>query len=283
MQVYRELRVLTARPTPDEEALAPHALYGVRPPAEPGSAALVAGAALAGDGGDAQAGRLPILMRRHRPLSRRVDGGAGRDSRTWCGRSRRGAALLAELGPERLHARLAVVDPDDRRPSAAVRQPADRPRLGGLAGHRPRPRRMAGRAGDRHPQVGASLRSCSARPRPALRAAIAARFEAMLADGALERCGRCWRWAWIPRCRRCAPTACRSWRPISAASSRWPRQRSGQCWSPAHTPSGRRRGSGTINWPEGRDAYDPCADAGTSGNFRKEIRPEIFDFIRSLG
>jgi tRNA dimethylallyltransferase len=28
MQVYRDLRVLTARPTPDEEALAPHRLYG---------------------------------------------------------------------------------------------------------------------------------------------------------------------------------------------------------------------------------------------------------------
>src|SRR3954447_15260439 len=28
MQVYRDLRVLTARPTPDEEALVPHRLYG---------------------------------------------------------------------------------------------------------------------------------------------------------------------------------------------------------------------------------------------------------------
>src|SRR5262249_55870007 len=28
MQVYRDLRVLTARPTPEEEALAPHWLYG---------------------------------------------------------------------------------------------------------------------------------------------------------------------------------------------------------------------------------------------------------------
>src|SRR3712207_3083707 len=28
MQVYRDLRVLTARPTPDEEGLAPHLLYG---------------------------------------------------------------------------------------------------------------------------------------------------------------------------------------------------------------------------------------------------------------
>ena len=29
MQVYRDLRVLTARPTPDEEARVPHRLYGL--------------------------------------------------------------------------------------------------------------------------------------------------------------------------------------------------------------------------------------------------------------
>src|SRR5258707_7197494 len=39
MQVYRELRVLTARPSPEDEALVPHALYGVRPAAEAGNAA----------------------------------------------------------------------------------------------------------------------------------------------------------------------------------------------------------------------------------------------------
>jgi tRNA dimethylallyltransferase len=39
MQVYSELRVLTARPTPEEEALVPHRLYGIRPAAEAGSVA----------------------------------------------------------------------------------------------------------------------------------------------------------------------------------------------------------------------------------------------------
>ena len=28
MQVYRDLRIITARPTPEEEARAPHRLYG---------------------------------------------------------------------------------------------------------------------------------------------------------------------------------------------------------------------------------------------------------------
>ncbi|MEI4563227.1 isopentenyl transferase family protein, partial [Klebsiella pneumoniae] len=40
MQVYAELRVLTARPTPAEEALAPHRLFGVMPAAVACSAAL---------------------------------------------------------------------------------------------------------------------------------------------------------------------------------------------------------------------------------------------------
>ena len=38
MQVYRELRILTARPTAAEEARVPHALYGFVPGAESYSA-----------------------------------------------------------------------------------------------------------------------------------------------------------------------------------------------------------------------------------------------------
>jgi tRNA dimethylallyltransferase len=37
-QIYRELRILTARPSPEEEALVPHRLYGVLPAAETCSA-----------------------------------------------------------------------------------------------------------------------------------------------------------------------------------------------------------------------------------------------------
>ena len=40
MQVYAELRVITNRPAPEEEAQAPHRLYGFRPAREPYSAAL---------------------------------------------------------------------------------------------------------------------------------------------------------------------------------------------------------------------------------------------------
>ncbi len=35
MQVYAELRIITNRPAPAEEAAAPHRLYGFRPAREP--------------------------------------------------------------------------------------------------------------------------------------------------------------------------------------------------------------------------------------------------------
>jgi tRNA dimethylallyltransferase len=43
MQIYRELRIITARPSDDDLARVPHALYGVRPAAEAGTAAGGAG------------------------------------------------------------------------------------------------------------------------------------------------------------------------------------------------------------------------------------------------
>lgn len=62
MQVYRELRVLTARPGPEEEARAPHALYGFVPGRESYSAGRYA-IDVAGALAEAQrAGRRPIIV-----------------------------------------------------------------------------------------------------------------------------------------------------------------------------------------------------------------------------
>src|SRR5882724_3234396 len=62
MQVYRDLRIITARPTPAEEARVPHLLYGHVDAAESysvGRWCVDASAALA----DAErAGRLPIMV-----------------------------------------------------------------------------------------------------------------------------------------------------------------------------------------------------------------------------
>jgi tRNA dimethylallyltransferase len=62
MQVYRELRVLTARPTPEETARAPHALYGFVNGREAYSAGRYAGdASMAIDEARAE-GRVPIIV-----------------------------------------------------------------------------------------------------------------------------------------------------------------------------------------------------------------------------
>lgn len=62
MQVYRELSILTARPTPEEEARAPHRLYGVLPAAEACSVARWLGLAKQAVAETREAGRLPILV-----------------------------------------------------------------------------------------------------------------------------------------------------------------------------------------------------------------------------
>jgi tRNA dimethylallyltransferase len=62
MQVYRELRVLTARPTDTEMAQAPHALYGVMPAAKACSAGIWAEKAHQAVAAAHQAGRLPVLV-----------------------------------------------------------------------------------------------------------------------------------------------------------------------------------------------------------------------------
>jgi tRNA dimethylallyltransferase len=62
MQVYAELRVITNRPAAEDEAAAPHRLYGIRPAAEPYSTALwLADIRLALDEAR-QKGRLPIIV-----------------------------------------------------------------------------------------------------------------------------------------------------------------------------------------------------------------------------
>ena len=184
MQVYRDLRIVTARPTPADEARAPHALYGIRPAALAGSAAWWRGAALAAMDQARAAGRLPILC-----------GGTGLYFSTLthglaeipeCGEAARAEArwLLAEQGPLALHASLAKVDPA----TAARLRPSDSQRVArawevwrgtgrGLAAWQaekatPAPWRFAAILLDP--------------PRAALREAIAGRFTAMLAEGALD-------------------------------------------------------------------------------------------------
>jgi tRNA dimethylallyltransferase len=62
MQVYRELRILTARPTPEDEARAPHALYGFTSGAEAYSAGRYAADAARAIADARSAGRVPIVV-----------------------------------------------------------------------------------------------------------------------------------------------------------------------------------------------------------------------------
>ena len=185
MQVYRELRVLTARPTPEEEAVCPHALYGVRPAASPGSVAWWRGEAVSAMRAAWSAGKLPILC-----------GGTGlyfaalTDGLTDIpdpGEAARQAArdLLASIGPAALHERLAALDPE----TGGRIRPSDGQRLARawevLAGTG---RGLAAwhEAGRLPPAPARFTALLLAPPRDALRAAIAGRFATMLRQGALD-------------------------------------------------------------------------------------------------
>jgi tRNA dimethylallyltransferase len=125
MQIYRELRLVTARPTQEDESAAPHRLYGVRPAAHPGSVAWWRAEALREMAEATQNGQIPILC-----------GGTGRYFAALTGgladipdpgepARREARALLAAHGAPWLHAQLATADPT----SAARLRPSDGQRI----------------------------------------------------------------------------------------------------------------------------------------------------------
>jgi tRNA dimethylallyltransferase len=184
MQVYRELRVLTARPSPEDEAAVPHVLYGVRSVAEAGNAAWWRNDALAAMTAAQGVGRVPILTGGTGMYFAALTEGLadvpdpGPDARDEARR------LLAELGPEALHAGLAKVDPA----TAARIKPNDSQRIA-RAWEVWRGTGMGLAAWQRRTLPPAPWRFFAVRldpPRETLRQAIAARFAAMRAAGAIE-------------------------------------------------------------------------------------------------
>ncbi len=120
-QVYRDLRILTARPSPGDEARAPHRLFGYLDGAEGCSAARWAADARVAIGATHADGRLPILV-----------GGTGLYIRTLLD----GIAPVPEIDPiiraevralpvADAHRHLAELDPD----AAARLAPADTTRV----------------------------------------------------------------------------------------------------------------------------------------------------------
>lgn len=185
MQVYRELRVITARPTDDDLARAPHALYGVRPASEAGTAAWWRGAALAEMDAAHASGRVPILCGGTGLYFAALTEGLSDIPPVPEAARAEARRLLAEEGPEALHARLAAVDPE----TAAALRPTDSQRVARayeVATGTGRGLRAWQRAGGTGPAPWDFAAVVLDPPRDALRAAIAARWHAMLAAGALE-------------------------------------------------------------------------------------------------
>ncbi len=188
-QLYADLRILSARPTPEEEALAPHRLYGVLGATEVGSAERWRQMAVAEIAAVRAAGRLPILV-----------GGTGLYLRALF----QGLAAVPEIpeavrsegrerhraiGGEAFHALLAALDPE----AAGRIAPGDSQRLvrawevvtatGRTLGDWQR----ATTAPDDAPRAAAVLVMPA---RLALQPAIAGRFRAMVAQGAVEEVRR---------------------------------------------------------------------------------------------
>ena len=137
LQVYDNWRLLTARPSAEDEALAPHRLYGHVAPGAPYSVGHwlreVAPAAAGARGRSSSAAPGSISPRSPRGWPR-----SPRRRRRSAPRPTRGCA---EGGPGAL---LAELDAETRRPDRPA-EPAPRAaRLGGAARHRPRPCRLAG-------------------------------------------------------------------------------------------------------------------------------------------
>jgi tRNA dimethylallyltransferase len=179
MQVYRELRVLTARPNAAEEAAVPHRLYGVRPAAEAGSAAWWRQAALA----EMAQAELPILCGGTGLYFAALTEGLVDIPPPTADARAEARGLLALHGPAALHARLATVDPA----TAAKLRPTDGQRLA--------------RAWEVWASTGRGLQAWQREaaapapyrftailldpPRDALRDAIKGRFAAMIDQGAI--------------------------------------------------------------------------------------------------
>lgn len=184
MQCYRELSLLTARPTPRDEARAPHRLYGVRPADQPGDAAWWRAAALAEMETAHAAGKLPILCGGSGMYLASLQQGFAPIPPIPEAVRAEARALLAERGAAGLHAELARVDPG----AAAALRPSDSQRLArALEVWRATGRSiLAWQAIPAEPAPWRFAAIVLDPPRAALREAAALRFAAMLEAGAVE-------------------------------------------------------------------------------------------------
>ncbi|HXV26290.1 MAG TPA: tRNA (adenosine(37)-N6)-dimethylallyltransferase MiaA [Alphaproteobacteria bacterium] len=191
MQLYRELRILTARPSPEDEAAVPHRLYGVIPAAEACSAARWRDLALEELARADDAGRLPILTGGTGLYLRALIEGLSPVPDVPRAVREETRRRFAALGDVAFHAELAASDPV----MGARLNPGDKQRLIRAA----EVLTATGRSLAEWQSVGGERASEESLafytvvllpPRAMTRSRIAERFASMLAAGALEEVRR---------------------------------------------------------------------------------------------
>ena len=185
MQVYRDLRILTARPTDAEEAMAPHRLFGTIDAADGFSVAHWLRAAAAALAAARDAGHLPIFVGGTGLYFKALTQGLSAVPDVPPDVRARVRAVAMGVEPAALHAALAARDPQ----TAAGLRPSDPQRvLRALEVLEATGRGLASYQGEREapPLAAPYLAIFLAPDRAALRARIDARFEAMLRAGAID-------------------------------------------------------------------------------------------------
>ncbi len=184
MQIYRDLRILTARPDAIAEERVPHRLYGFLDAAERGSAAHWRALALDEIAAATRAGRLPILVGGTGLYLRALEKGLAPVPEIPEQIRREAIDLYRRLGGIEFRERLAQLDPD----GAGRLAPGDRQRLDarlrGRARHRARRSEPGSKGGILRPPTGSRM-ILLAPPREELYAACEARFIRMIEAGAL--------------------------------------------------------------------------------------------------
>jgi tRNA dimethylallyltransferase len=186
MQVYRDLRILTARPSLADEAAAEHRLYGVVDGAENRSAGRYVDAVKTELAGIRAGGRLPIFVGGTGLYFKALETGLSQVPAIPEALRLAERQACAGVPTDALHARLAGLDPD----GAARLRPSDRLRvmraLEVLAATG-RPLASFHDAVEPGPLAGLRLAKVFLAPeRTELHARIDARFRGMIAEGALD-------------------------------------------------------------------------------------------------
>ena len=190
MQVYQELRIVTARPDDAMLAAAPHRLYGVLPARERCSAGRWRRLALAEIAAAGRAGRLPVLVGGTGLYLRALLDGIAETPDIPDAQVQEVAAWIGRAGLEAARARLRTVDPAlAGRPAALDRQRLIRALS--VHAHTGRPLSAWQAAGQ---AAGApalrAFRVALLPPRETLYPRIDARFARMVAEGGLDEVRR---------------------------------------------------------------------------------------------